>query len=161
MLVLLDGFKCHIAEETKALCLVNNIVVMVFPPHTAHATRWHLFYIYKTAHRNRNTTRSVVSVSKIEGLPYATSKRRATVAKSLVFTRSSRSKLSSTHLRKQEFSQSRLITSSPTTKRYVIPRRRCSRALALRCKRTWEYSVANKKGQRLSSRVSSIIATER
>jgi hypothetical protein len=75
MLLLLDGIKYHIAEETKAFCLANNIVVVVFPPHTTHVIQpldVGIFNIYKAAYRNRNTTRSVVSVSEIEGLPYAT-----------------------------------------------------------------------------------------
>jgi hypothetical protein len=87
MLLLLDGFKCHIAEETKAFCLANNIAVMVFPPHTTnviHPLEVGIFNIYKAAYRNRNTTRSAVSVSEIEGLPYATRKRCIKLAKSLV-----------------------------------------------------------------------------
>jgi hypothetical protein len=45
MLLLRDGFKCHIAKETKAICLANIIADGIFTAHDAFDTTvrcWHL-----------------------------------------------------------------------------------------------------------------------
>jgi hypothetical protein len=146
MLLILDGFKCRIAEETIAFCPANNIVVMIFPQQTTHVIQSldvGIFNIYKAAYRNHNTTRSAVSVSEIEGIPYATRMRCIKLAKSLVAYKIISEQVIVSAFKKQYFSQSRLITSSPTTKRFVIPRRRCSHALAPRCKRTCKRGNMN------------------
>jgi hypothetical protein len=166
MLLLLDGFKCHITKETKAFCLANNTVVVVFPPHTTHVIQpldVGIFNIYMAAYRNRNTTRSVVSVSEIEGHPYATRKRCIKLAKSLVAYKIISEQVIISAFKKTEIfsvsfdyfiANNKLLRDTPEE---VLTRARATVHTDLQA---WEHSVVSKKRQRISSRVSSIGATE-
>jgi hypothetical protein len=156
-------------QKLSAFCLANNIVVMVFPMHTTHVIQpldVGIFKIYNAAYRNRKTTRSVVSVNEIEGLPDATTKRCTKLAKSFVaykiiseqvisaFKKTEIFPVSFDNKNRNFIANNKMLRDTPE----VLSRARATVQTDLQA---WEHSVVSKKRQRLSSRVSSIGANER